>query len=174
MEEPSWSNFRLFGGRLNGPDAFATWNTKMVSLSRPFIRIVDTDKLCMIQALDFLNVKDKPEDHGITGDFTSGEPKSHTIHSWKRLEAQNKSAPKGLASQSIMEPIEVRCHGARQSVRDFDSAIAYIFSVQAMLAGDATSEGDFIPSILVLCKMFEHLIAHITGQVPSTFCLCTS
>lgn len=70
-----------------------------------------------------------------------------------------------------MEPIEVRCHGARQSVRDFDSAIAYIFSAQAVLAGDATSEGDFVTSLLVLCKMLKHLTVHITGQGPSTFCL---
>ena len=50
----------------------------MVSLSRPFIRIVDTDKLCMLQALDFLNVKDKPEDHGITGeDHIKGAQVAH-------------------------------------------------------------------------------------------------
>lgn len=42
-------------------------------------------------------------------------------------------------SKSIMERIEVRCHGASQSIRDFHFAIAYIFSVQAVLAADATS-----------------------------------
>lgn len=48
---------------------------------------------------------------------------------------------------SEMELIEVGYHGAGQSIRDFDSAIAYIFSVQAVLAGDATSEGHFDPSL---------------------------
>lgn len=70
-----------------------------------------------------------------------------------------------------MEPVEVRCHGTRQSIRDFNSAIAYIFSVQAVLAGDATSEGDFVPSLLVLCKMLKLLTAHVIKQVPSTGCL---
>lgn len=97
MEEPNWSNFELFGGRLNGPDAFASWNTEMVSLSRPFIRNIDTDKLCMIQALDTLNVKDKPEDHGITGeDHIRGVQVAH--HTFvEGLEAQNNSARKYLA-----------------------------------------------------------------------------
>lgn len=42
-------------------------------------------------------------------------------------------------STSITELTMVRCHGACQSIRDFDSAIAYIFSAQAVLAGDARS-----------------------------------
>lgn len=37
------------------------------SLSRPFIGNIDTDKACMIQVLELLcDIKDKPEDHGIT------------------------------------------------------------------------------------------------------------
>ena len=74
-------------------------------------------------------------------------------------------------SRSIVEPIRVRCHGASQSIRDFDSAIAYIFSVQAVLAGDATSEGDFVPSLLVLSKFLKLLTAYVSGKVPSTTCL---
>lgn len=74
-------------------------------------------------------------------------------------------------SKSILEPIEVRCHGASQSIRDFDSAIAYIFSVQAVLAGDATSEGEFVPSLLVLSKILKLLTAHVSGKLPTTACL---
>lgn len=95
MEEPDWSSFALFGGRLNGPDVFATWNTKMVSLSRPFIRNIDTDKSCMIQTLDFLcNFKDKSEDYGITGEeHIRGVQVAHYTFV-ERLEAQKKSSLK--------------------------------------------------------------------------------
>lgn len=67
--EPDWNNFTLFGGQLIGPDVFNTWNTKTVSLCRPFVENIYINKTFMIQALDFLrDVKDKPEDHGITGE----------------------------------------------------------------------------------------------------------
>lgn len=74
-------------------------------------------------------------------------------------------------SKSIMEPIQVRCHDTSQSIRNLNSAIAYTFSVQAVLAGDATSEGAFVPSLLVLCKMLKLLTAHVTGAIPITACL---
>ncbi|MCJ1344454.1 hypothetical protein MMC31_002657 [Peltigera leucophlebia] len=139
--EPDWNNFTLFGGQLIGPDVFNTWNTK--------------------RALDFLrDVKDKPEDHGITGeDHINGVQDTYN------------NFVERLRSKSIREPIEVRCHGALQLIQDFDSAIAYIFSVQAVLAGDATSEGDFVPSLLVLCKILKLLTAHVTGRLPLTACL---
>lgn len=50
-------------------------------------------------------------------------------------------------------------------------AIAYIFSVQAVLAGDATSEGEFVPSLLVLSKILKLLTAHVSGKLPTTACL---
>lgn len=75
------------------------------------------------------------------------------------------------SATSEMELIEVGYHGAGQSIRDFDSAIAYIFSVQAVLAGDATSEGHFDPSLLVLGKVLKLLTAYVTGLVPITACL---
>lgn len=41
--------------------------------------------------------------------------------------------------QSIKTPVSVTCHGASQETRDFDAAIAYFFSAQAVFQADAAS-----------------------------------
>lgn len=74
-------------------------------------------------------------------------------------------------TQHVENPIEVTCHGARQIIRDFDSAIAYIFSVQAVMEPDATSAKDFIPSLLVFSKFLKILTDKVQGRAPSTTCL---
>lgn len=68
---------------------------------------------------------------------------------------------------SVVGPL-VRCHGASQSIRNFDSAIAYIFSAQAVLVGDERSEWRFCPSILVLSKVLNLLTADITEKFAAT------
>lgn len=72
---------------------------------------------------------------------------------------------------SIRDPIKLSCHGAIQVIQDFDSAVAYIFSVQAVFPRDATSAGDFVPSLLVLSKVLELLENHVPGRLPSSTCL---
>lgn len=74
-------------------------------------------------------------------------------------------------TQSIERPIKLSCHGAIQVIQDFDSAVAYIFSVQAVFASDATSAGDFVPALLVLSKVLRLLTPHVGGNVPSSTCL---
>lgn len=62
----------------------------------------------MIQALDFLrNVKDKPEDHGITGEKPhQGSARPHTIHFVERLESQEQICPKNTL-HLLMAPVYV-------------------------------------------------------------------
>lgn len=79
-----------------------------------------------------------------------------------------------LGLNRIMEPIEVRCHVARQ----FDPGISILLlriypQCKPWLPGDTTSEKPICPpSLLVLCKMLKLLTEPMsTGRVPSTACL---
>lgn len=73
----------------------------------------------------------------------------------------------------IMEPIEVRCHVARQ----FNPGISilllriYVLSASRGYPEMQQARGNFVPSLLVFCKMLKLLTARVTGRVPSTACL---
>lgn len=56
-------------------------------------------------------------------------------------------------ANAVAEPIEMNCHGAKQAVQDFDPAIGWILSREAMMA-DATSEGDLLPTLPSFFKRF--------------------
>lgn len=74
-------------------------------------------------------------------------------------------------TQSIKTPVSVTCHGASQEIRDFDAAITYLFSVQAIFQADATSHEHYVPSLIIFSKISNILTQTLSGKAPYTSCL---
>lgn len=74
-------------------------------------------------------------------------------------------------TQSIKTPVSVTCHGASQEIRDFDAAIAYFFSAQAIFQADATSHEHYVPSLIIFSKISKILTQTLSGKAPYTSCL---
>lgn len=63
------------------------------------------------------------------------------------------------------------CHGASQEIRDFDAAIAYFFSAQAIFQADATSHEHYVPSLIIFSKISKILTQTLSRKAPYTSCL---
>lgn len=74
-------------------------------------------------------------------------------------------------TQSIKTPVSVTCHGASQEIRDFDAAIAYFFSAQAIFQADATSHEHYVPSLIIFSKISKILTQTLSRKAPYTSCL---
>lgn len=74
-------------------------------------------------------------------------------------------------TQSIKTPVSLTCHGASQEIRDFDAAIAYFFSAQAIFQADATRHEHYVPSLIIFPKFSKILTQTLSGKPPYTSCL---
>lgn len=78
-------------------------------------------------------------------------------------------------TQSMKTPVSVACHGASQEIRDFDAAIAYFFSAQALFQADATSHEHYVPPLVNFSKISKILTQTLSrkplsGKPPYTSC----